>query len=139
MLETLAVALGIADRIQFTGWLDDPESCFADCDVVVFPSRWQEPFGLSGAEALAHGVPVVAFDTGGVREWLDDGRGGFVVPEKDLQAMADKLDTLASDSALRREMGENGRRLILERFTPECFLTAVNRLAAAVNSPEDKR
>jgi len=139
MLETLAVALGIADRIQFTGWLDDPESCFTDCDVVVFPSRWQEPFGLSGAEALAHGVPVVAFDTGGVREWLDDGHGGFVVPEKDLQAMADKLDTLASDSALRREMGENGRRLIRERFAPECFLTAINRLAEAVNSPEDKR
>ena len=61
-------------RVRFTGWQEDTDPCFARCDVAVFPSRWQEPFGLSGAEALGHGVPVVAFDTGGVRERLESSK-----------------------------------------------------------------
>ena len=133
MLEALAETLGIADRVHFTGWLEKPETCFADCDVEVFASRWQEPFGLSGAEALAQGVPVVAFDVGGVREWLEDGVSGFIVPEKDVRAMAEKLDVLWRDRALRMKMGENGRRSIGERFSRECFLSAVKELAAAVS------
>ena len=68
MLEAAAARYGIADRVGFTGWRSDPEKCFAEHDVAVFPSRWQEPFGLSGAEAQAHGLPVVGFDVGGGRE-----------------------------------------------------------------------
>ena len=134
MLERLAADLRIADRVRFAGWADDPESCFADCDAAVFPARWQEPFGLSGAEALAHGVPVVAFDIGGVREWLADGVCGFAVPEQDLRAMADRLETLYRSPDLRRKMGEAGRERIRELFAPERFLTAVRQLAEAVNA-----
>ena len=133
MLEDLAKTLGIADRIRFTGWLNDPEVCFEGCDVAVFPSRWQEPFGLSGAEALAHGVPVIAFDTGGVREWLDDEVSGFIVPERDSDALAVKLELLYREPVLRKKMGQVGAQRMRERFSPECFRTSFEQLIEAVN------
>lgn len=132
MLEKLAASLKIADRVHFMGWTENPDRCFAACDVAVFPSRWQEPFGLSGAEALAHGVPVVAFDTGGVREWLEDGVSGFAAPEKDLRALADRLETLGRDGALRVKMGRAGMERMREHFAPQCFLSAVEQLTEAV-------
>lgn len=132
MLENLAATLGIADRVRFAGWLDDPGSCFADCDAAVFPSRWQEPFGLSGAEALAHGVPVVAFDVGGVREWLEDGVTGFLAPELDIAAFSAKLKELYEDPALRKRMGASGAERMREWFSRSRFLEAVEHLTEAV-------
>ena len=132
MLEGLAASLQIADRVRFTGWTDEPETFFADCDAAVFPSRWQEPFGLAGAEALAHGVPVAAFDVGGVREWLTDGKSGFAVPEQDIAALAEKLELFYREPELRKKMGDAGRESVRERFSPERFLAAVESLKEAV-------
>ena len=133
MLENLASRLGIRDHLEFTGWLENPEVLLSQSDVAVFPSRWQEPFGLSGAEAQANGVPVVAFDVGGVREWLVDGITGYVVPPLDTTAMADRLTELFQDPALRHSLGENARRNIQERFSPEHFLAVFQQLLAEVS------
>ena len=133
MLENLASRLGIRDQLEFTGWLEKPESILSQSDVAVFPSRWQEPFGLAGAEAQAHGVPVVAFDVGGVREWLEDSITGYVVPPLDTTAMADRLTELFQDPALRHSLGENARRNIQERFSPEHFLAGFQQLLAEVS------
>ena len=133
MLENLADRLGIRDHLEFTGWLENPEAILSQSDVAVFPSRWQEPFGLSGAEAQAHGVPVVAFDVGGVREWLKDGATGYVVPPKDTTAMADRLTELFQNPALRQSLGENARRRMQERFSLEHFLFGFQQLLAEVS------
>ena len=133
MLENLADRLGIRDHLEFTGWLENPEAILSQSDVAVFPSRWQEPFGLSGAEAQAHGVPVVAFDVGGVREWLKDGVTGYVVPPKDTTAMADRLTELFQNPALRQSLGENARRRMQERFSLEHFLFGFQQLLAEVS------
>ena len=132
MLERLTSEYGIADKVRFTGWLDNPEECFKECDAAVFPSRWQEPFGLSGAEALAHGIPVVAFDVGGVREWLADSVSGFVVPEKDTAAMAKKLELLYHDRSLAERLGKAGRESVRSRFSPEQFTAALRKLLDSV-------
>ena len=134
MLEAMARRRGIASKIEFVSWLTDPVAALTACDVLTFPSRWQEPFGLSGAEAAACGKPVVAFDVGGVREWLEDGVNGFLVPEKDTAAMAVKLDQLAGDPALRTRLGEAGRVLVGERFAPRRFLDHIRRLIAKASS-----
>ena len=65
-LEAMSRAFGFGERVRFLGWCGRPEELFAEADAAVFPFRWQEPFGLCGLEAAAHGVPVVAFDLGGV-------------------------------------------------------------------------
>ena len=132
MLEAAAARYGIADLVGFTGWRSDPEKFFAECDVAVFPSRWQEPFGLSGAEAQAHGIPVVGFDVGGVREWLADGETGYAVPALDVRAMAAKLDLLGRDPALARRLGAAGREQMREKFAPERFLEAMEQLLRSV-------
>ena len=63
--------------IQFLGWVDssDRSRLLAETDVVVMPSLWPEPYGLSGLEAAAAGVPVAAFRVGGIPEWLHAGVG----------------------------------------------------------------
>jgi glycosyltransferase involved in cell wall biosynthesis len=76
--EALARRLGVA--ATFTGWLDGDARFdhVRRADLLAVPSTWPEPFGLTGLEAAAHGVPAVAFDVGGVREWLRPGTNGFV-------------------------------------------------------------
>jgi glycosyltransferase involved in cell wall biosynthesis len=71
-----------ATRVSFEGWIDrlTRAELLSAADVLVFPSLWPEPYGLSGLEALASGVPVAAFDSGGIREWLRDGIDGAVAP-----------------------------------------------------------
>ena len=66
--------------VRFSGWLngDDLESAFADAQLLVVPSLWPEPFGRIGPEALVRGMPVVAFDSGGVRDWLTHGENGVL-------------------------------------------------------------
>ncbi|MBQ6597526.1 MAG: glycosyltransferase, partial [Lentisphaeria bacterium] len=83
---------------------------------------------LAGAEAMAHGLPVAAFDTGGMREWLEDGVNGFAVPELDVPALAAKIELLANDRKLAARMGAAGREIVMERFSPGNFLAAVETL-----------
>ena len=134
MLEEMVKQLGLGSKIEFVSWLADPGSALRECDVLVFPSRWQEPFGLSGAEAAACGKPVVAFEVGGVREWLQDHVTGFIVPEKNTAEMAVKLESLYRDPALRSRMGTAGRSLVEKRFSARVFLEQFNHLIEKVSA-----
>jgi len=69
-------------EIKFVGWLegDKREAVLADSDLLVMPSQWPEPFGLSGLEAGQCGVPAVAFAVGGIPQWLEDGVNGTLAP-----------------------------------------------------------
>ena len=66
--------------------------------VVLFPARWDEPFGMAAAEAQACGTPVVAFRRGGLSEVVMDGMTGYLVPPDDLRAAAEALSKLAEIS-----------------------------------------
>ena len=116
-LELLAARSGAADRIDFAGWVADPERLVLESDIAVLPFFWQEPFGLVGPEALARELPVVAFRTGGVDEWLRDGENGFAVPPRDVEGFAAALDRLLADKELRRRFGARGREFVRERFS----------------------
>ncbi len=66
----------------FTGWLDESQrnKVLRECDLLVMPSLWPEPFGLAGIEAGCYGVPVVAFAVGGIPDWLKHGVNGTLAP-----------------------------------------------------------
>jgi glycosyltransferase involved in cell wall biosynthesis len=78
--EQLASRQGI--DVSFPGWLDPDRraEALARAIVLAVPSVWPEPFGLVGLEAAAAGVPAVAFDTGGIRQWLRNQVSGILVP-----------------------------------------------------------
>lgn len=126
--QNLAKEMLPQNNFTFHGWVQNPADFFSTADVVVFPSMWQEPFGLSGIEAMSHGVPVVAFDVGGVSEWLKDGINGFLVPERDTSAMADAIDRILNDVALRMKLGENARNFVREMYSVEKFLSNFKKI-----------
>ena len=123
-LEKLAVDLGVADKVTFTGWVAEPETLYAAADIAVLPFFWPEPFGLVGPEAGARGLPVVAFRVGGVDAWLDDGVNGLAVPPRDIAGFAAAVDRLLADRELRRRLGRRGRELVRERFSDAKFVRA---------------
>ncbi|MCL4543830.1 MAG: glycosyltransferase [Chloroflexi bacterium] len=90
----MARALNIADRTRFLGWVPAPEmsAIYTAADVLAVPSIWPEPFGLIGIEAARFGCPVVAFDVGGISEWLGSLVRGTAVPALDEGALAEALD-----------------------------------------------
>jgi glycosyltransferase involved in cell wall biosynthesis len=126
-MHKLARRLGVQERVRFTGWLAPEELAreLAEASVVAMPSLWPEPFGLVGIEAHAAGRPVVASATGGVRDWLTDGVNGRLVEPGDPRALAGALEQLLADPDRRHEMGEAGRALVEERYTPERHVAAL--------------
>src|SRR5256714_12575954 len=106
-----AAALGLGDRITFTGMIDDPfkEAVFQAADVVCQFSRWEEVFGWMIAEAMAHGKPVVATNVGGIPELIIDGASGFLVDRGDLESMSKRVLELLAGSPIRPPMGDAAR------------------------------
>jgi glycosyltransferase involved in cell wall biosynthesis len=113
-----AKAMGIEDRLTWTGMLEDPfgKGVFAAADVVCQFSRWEEVFGWMIAEAMAHGKPVVATRVGGIPELITDGVTGHLVERGDRAAMSERLLTLLADRELRARMGEAGCETVSAKF-----------------------
>jgi glycosyltransferase involved in cell wall biosynthesis len=113
-----AAAKGLADRITWTGTIDDPfaEGVFAAADVVCQFSRWEEVFGWMIAEAMAHGKPVVATRVGGIPELIVEGKSGFLVDRGDIEMMSKRVLELLSDDDARTRMGKLGREIVQTKF-----------------------
>jgi len=95
---------------------DDMPALYRDSDILIFPSV-REGFGLVPAEAMACGLPVVATNCSSLPELIDNGKGGFLCPIGDVEAFAEKINFLAENPELRREMGEYNRAKVEKMFT----------------------
>lgn len=119
--EALARRLGVA--AEFPGWVEGPAraSLLRSASLLAVPSVWPEPFGLTGLEAGALGVPALALDVGGIREWLRDGENGYLVPRgrNGARALAGALERAYRRPEELRALGrgarEVARRLSLAR------------------------
>lgn len=100
-------ASGLDERVFFVGYRSDVPDVMAGLDIVAVPS-WQESFGRVVVEALASRRPVVASNTGGIPEIVQDGVTGFLVPPKDCEQLAERLLRLCTDRNLRVTMGLKG-------------------------------
>ncbi|HZZ58506.1 MAG TPA: glycosyltransferase family 4 protein [Opitutaceae bacterium] len=130
--EALSRRLGLQDKVRFAGFVPQarvPEY-YRDASLAVMSSLWPEPFGATGLEAMRCGLPVVAFDAGGIKEWLIDGVNGHLVPWMDRDAFAERVDRLLGDKALARRMGEDGRRLAEDRFSFAGYISGLEDLFA---------
>lgn len=136
----IARELGIADRCDFLGWVsgEDKEALFDRTAVYCLPSR-AEGMPVALLEAMAHGLPVIATEVGGIPSVIEDGENGFLMAVGDDESMAALLDRLLSDGGLRTRMGLAARRTVEEKFA---MAPHVKRLISiyekAVSAKEDE-
>lgn len=123
-LEAKARSLGLGGAARFLGWVPNHElgAHYARARVLAVPARWPEPFGMIGLEAMHAARPVVAFATGGIPDWLEDGATGFAVPEQDTVAFAEALARLLADRDLAERLGRAGWERAQSEFSFERYL-----------------
>lgn len=121
-LKTLAAASPLKDKIFFLGGIteDDKWCWFHACDAFILPARMIgsdfEGFGIVYLEANLAGKPVIAGDSGGIRDAISDGVSGLLVEPEDLFEIRMAIERLAADSALRAELGNKGRERAVTKF-----------------------
>lgn len=118
-LERLAVSLGLEDRVEFLGLRNDVDRLLREVDTFAHPALWQEAFGLTVAEAMASGLPVIASDVGGIPELIEDGRTGLLVAPGDVAALTAALGRLMERPQLGAELGRAARQRVERRFSLE--------------------
>ncbi len=117
-LESQAQALGLADRVNFSGWLprEALPACYQAADLFVFPST-DEGMPNTVLEAMACGLPVVAMRIAGCEDLVIEGETGRLLPPGDPAALAAALKTLIADPATRTRFGTAARRRVETHFT----------------------
>ena len=111
---------GILDNVIFTGFVDEIEliEYYKNSDIIILPSTTvQEGFGMVLIEGNACGKPVIGTRVGGIQYVIKDGETGLLVPPKNPEALAGAIIKILNDKDLAKKMGENGRRLVEERYT----------------------
>lgn len=122
-LQGLSASLGIRDRVKFLGALPhaDVLSWTRKATMLVLPgirtsTGREEGLGMVLLEAAATGLPIIGSRVGGIPECILDGRTGFLVPERDEHALAQRMTELLDDPVKRRQMGIAGRALVERQF-----------------------
>ena len=112
--ERRCARIGLEKVVRFCGYVPptELESYYREARVFVMSSLWPEPFGMAGPEAMRYGLPVVAFDAGGIREWLCDGQNGFLVSWKDTDAFAARIEELLLRPDLAQKLGQHGKEWV---------------------------
>lgn len=111
-----ADSMKLSDRFVFLGHRSDVEDIIPMMDCIVFPSIVPEVFGRVMIEAMACGIPVVASNIGAVPEIVRDNVTGLLFDPDDMKSLADRLETVLTDSAAAIKMGEAGRKSVEELF-----------------------
>jgi len=134
-LKRLAQSLDVGHRISALGYVSHPDvpQYLSTLDVLVLPSEtqssWKEQFGRVIIEAMACGTPVVGSDSGEIPNLIRATGGGLVFPERNSQALADRLQTLIEDPDERQRLAAKGRQSVAQDYT---LAPLARRFAATV-------
>lgn len=121
--------LGLEDNVLIDAFpLVDMPRLYAASSVCVYPSSVSEPFGLTMLEALSSGKPMVVTETGGMPEIIKDGINGFIIPVKDFESLASRINCLLGDKELRERLGHTGRQMVEQQYTKEIVAENILRL-----------
>lgn len=127
MLESHVRRRGLGNRVRVVGE-PTPEQwslLYREATLVVMPVLWNEPLGLDGLSAMAHGKPVVAFETEGIREWLTDGETGVCVEFGRRRVFREAVCDLLNDRERLLSLGRRAREVWEKRFQPSQHLEAL--------------
>lgn len=130
-LRAKAAESGIAEQVHFLGALSDQEKfdVLGMSDLYVSSSQ-HEGFGLVFLEGMAAGLPVVCYDHGGQTDFLEDGETGYLVSLNDREKLAQRIEELVNDAALRQKIGDTNRQRV-ERYFIETMARAYEELFEA--------
>jgi glycosyltransferase involved in cell wall biosynthesis len=126
-IEELVKDKQIIEKVRFLGIRDDIPNLLAQADIFVLCSN-SEAFPVAILEAMASGLPVVATAVGGVPEAVINGKTGILVPPNNPEALADAIFQLASNEALRQQMGMNARQRVAGLFDVKRITREYERL-----------
>ncbi len=121
-LQARAKDLGDAGRhVTFPGWIppDQVHDWMQECDVLLVPSTWQEPFGLVAVQAALAARPVIASRVGGLADIVQDGQTGWRVPPSDIASLAERMLDCIRSPDTTRALGANARPHAIERYSIE--------------------
>lgn len=125
---------GLQEVVSFTGFVSDVEQAIKQADIVLNFSE-SESFSLTCLDALYYGTPLIASDCGGPAELFEHGRSGFLVPNRDIKAMAGAINRLAADPALRSQFAAAGKAFVRHKFRPEATYGRLDELYREVLKP----
>lgn len=115
-VETYRREFGLENVVHLLGFRTDVSALLDSADVLLVASQEYESFGLTSVEAMAHKVPVVATNVGGIPEVVANGEGGYCVDSRDVDGYAERIITLLLCKELRETQGELGYRRYATRF-----------------------
>jgi glycosyltransferase involved in cell wall biosynthesis len=124
--------LGIEQYVEHIPFVEDTTKLYEKSDVVVNSSISEfggpESFGRTIIEAWSYAKPVISFACGGPKYFIENGIDGFLVPEKDCVAMADKILLLAGDRTLCAKMGMEGRKKVEKQYSEKIIVGKLEQL-----------
>jgi glycosyltransferase involved in cell wall biosynthesis len=126
-LRRLSSQLGLADRVHFTGWIEDMPAAISDLDLVVLTSA-NEGTPVALIEALACGRPVVSTPVGGVPSVIQEGKTGYLTPSRSPADISKTLNQVLASLPEATQMAQKARTVILERFTQDRLILDVRAL-----------
>jgi glycosyltransferase involved in cell wall biosynthesis len=127
-------------QVSFTGQLPHASLplYYRSHDLFVFPSVWEEPFGLTHLEAMASGTPVLSTPHGGPGEFLRDGETALFFPPGDEDALSSRIAQLIDDAALRNSMARAARTDVERRFSLAGYVDQLDALLHQVTHRRSK-
>jgi glycosyltransferase involved in cell wall biosynthesis len=125
-LHIAAKEIGGEKNIVFLGWRDDAHRILSIFDVFCLPSL-NEGMGRVLAEAMAHGIPIVASNVGGIPDLVIHEKNGFLVPSQNTEELAKYIQVLIADEEKRKKMGEAGKKMA-SRFSSDTMVENINDL-----------
>lgn len=122
------------DGVKTLGWVSQTKlrELLRRARALIFPSVWQEPFGMLGPEALAVGTPVIVMESGGTRDWSQ--LGCITVQRDDRTALCAAIDTLSRDPRTASELGCAGQQAIARRFSRRALWARLEQVYRRVAS-----
>ncbi|MBU4487657.1 MAG: glycosyltransferase, partial [Candidatus Omnitrophica bacterium] len=126
-LVRLARNIGVYGDLVFTGWRKDIDALYKVMDIVTLTSL-NEGTPVSIIEAMASERPVVVTDVGGVRDIVEDGKSGLIVPSQDIEAFVRAVTTLIDDKTKREKFGKYGREYVVRCHSKKQLVDAIKEL-----------
>lgn len=116
--------------VEFMGYLNNEAviQLLSNARITLFPSIWDEPFGLVIIESMAVGTPVIAFNVGIINEIIDNGENGFLIKPFDIEDMISKILMLLTNDQLFSDMSEKARKKVSEKYSEEYRISTINNL-----------